>query len=100
MMEQLLKIPIRAVLCGNSLAAVGAYTCLKDKNIKIPEEVSLITFDDDVWIHLVSPRISAVVQPAESLGVLAAQRLISRLEGQKLPGECFRLKAELVLRES
>jgi LacI family transcriptional regulator len=100
MMDQLLKTPVRAVLCGNSLAAVGAYTCLKDRKLRIPEDISLITFDDDVWIHLVSPRISAVVQPAESLGILAAQRLISRLEEKKLPCECFRLEAQLVLRES
>jgi LacI family transcriptional regulator len=100
MMEQLLKIPVRAVLCGNSLAAIGAYSYLRDKHIRIPEDVSLITFDDDLWLRLATPRISSVVQPAESLGVLAAQRLMYRLEGQELPGECFRLKAEMVLRES
>jgi LacI family transcriptional regulator len=100
MMEQLMSIPVRAVLCGNNLAAIGAYSYLKDKKIRIPEEVSMITFDDDVWLRLTSPSISTVVQPAESLGILAAQRLLYRLEGKDLPYECFRLKADLVLRES
>jgi LacI family transcriptional regulator len=100
MMEQLLQIPVRAVLCGNSLAAIGAYSLLRDKKIRIPGEVSLITFDDDIWLKLTTPRISSVVQPMESFGVLAAQRLITRIEGKDLPYECFRLKAEMVLRES
>ncbi|MDR3336814.1 MAG: LacI family transcriptional regulator [Treponema sp.] len=100
MMEQLLQIPVRAVLCGNSLAAIGAYSLLRDKKIRIPEEVSLITFDDDIWLKLTTPRISSVVQPMESFGVLAARRLMTRLEGKDLPYECFRLKAEMVLRES
>jgi LacI family transcriptional regulator len=100
MMEQLLQIPVRAVLFGNSLAAIGAYSYLKDKGIKIPEEVSIITFDDDIWLRLTTPKISSVVQPAESFGILAAQRLMDRLEGKEFPYECFRLNAEIVLRQS
>ncbi|MDR1898848.1 MAG: LacI family transcriptional regulator [Treponema sp.] len=100
MMGQLLNIPVRAVLCGNSLAAVGAYSYIKDHDIRVPGDVSLITFDDDVWLRLTTPRISSMVQPAESLGVLAAQRLMSRIEGKERPYECFRLKAEMILRES
>jgi DNA-binding LacI/PurR family transcriptional regulator len=100
MMEQLLKIPVRAVLCGNSLAAIGAYSYLRDKKIKIPEEVSIVTFDDDVWLKLTTPAISSVVQPSKSFGVMAAQRLVSRMEGAKMACGCFRLKAEMVLRGS
>jgi LacI family transcriptional regulator len=100
MMEQLLQIPVRAVLCGDGPSAIGAYSYLKDNNISIPEQISLITYDDDIWLRLTTPKISSVVQPAESFGILAAWRLLNRIEGKKLPIECFRLKAEMVLRES
>ncbi|QQO09389.1 LacI family DNA-binding transcriptional regulator [Breznakiella homolactica] len=100
MMEHLRKSAVRAVLCGNSLSAIGAYSYLKENQIRIPDDISLITFDDDVWLKLTTPRISSVVQPAESLGILAAQRLMNRLGGKDLPYECFRLKADIVLRES
>jgi LacI family transcriptional regulator len=100
MMEQLMQIPVRAVLCGNSLAAIGAYSYLKENKIRIPEDVSIITFDDDVWLKLTTPRITSIAQPAEALGVLAAQRLLSRIEGKEMPYECFRLKAEMIMRES
>lgn len=100
MMEQLMQIPVRAVLCGNSLAAIGAYSYLKENKIRIPEDVSIITFDDDVWLKLTTPRITSMAQPSEALGVLAAQRLLSRIDGKEMPCECFRLKAEMILRES
>jgi LacI family transcriptional regulator len=99
-MAELCKLPIRAVLCGNSLTAVGAYSYLRDNHVKVPAEVSLLTFDDDEWLKLTTPSISSVVQPMESFGVLAAQRLIKRMAGEDVAPETFRLKAQLVVRES
>ncbi|MDL2228859.1 LacI family transcriptional regulator [Treponema sp. OttesenSCG-928-L16] len=98
--ERLLKLNVRAILCGNSIAAIGAYTCLRDKKIRIPEDVSFITFDDDLWLRLTTPSITSVVQPAESMGAMAAKRLLRRLNEEDLPFECFRLKADIILRES
>ena len=98
--EQLIKQKVQAILCGNSIATVGTYSYLRDKKIRIPQDVSLITFDDDLWLRLTTPAISSVVQPAESMGAIAAQRLLRRLEGEDLPFECLRLKAEIILRES
>ena len=100
MTEQLVRQQVRAILCGNSIAAIGAYSYLRDKKIRIPEDVSLITFDDDLWLRLTTPGISSVVQPAELMGAMAARRLLLRLEGEELPYECFRMKAEIVLRGS
>ena len=98
--EQLLGQQVRAILCGNSIAAIGAYTYLRDKKIRIPEEVSLITFDDDLWLRLTTPAITSIVHPAQAMGAMAAHRLLRRLEGEDIPFECFRLKADIVLRES
>ena len=100
MTEQLLKQNVRAILCGNSIAAIGAYSYLHDKKIRIPEDVSLLTFDDDLWLRLTTTSISSIVQPSESMGAMAARRLLQRLQGEELPYECFRLKAEIVLRDS
>ena len=100
MTGQLMAEQVEAILCGNSLAAVGTYSFLRDHKIRIPEDVSLITFDDDLWLRLTTPALSSVVQPAESMGAIAAQRLLRRLDGEELPFECLRLKAEIKLRES
>lgn len=98
--EHLLNTPVKAIVCGNSLAAIGVFTCLKDKSVRIPEDMALITFDDDLWLSMSTPRITAVAQPAESLGSVAVKRLMKRIQGKQLPYECLRLKAEIILRGS
>jgi LacI family transcriptional regulator len=99
-MKRLLGSSIQAVLCGNSLAAIGAFTCLREMSIRIPEDLGFITFDDDLWLSMTTPRITAIVQPAESMGTVAAQRLLKRIQGEPLVHGSFRLKAEIIFRES
>lgn len=100
MTENLLKEKTDAILCGNDLAAIGVFTCLKERGIKIPSEISLITFDDGLWLKTATPSISTIVQPAENIGLLAGERLLKRLNGEMLSPEVFRLNATLVIRES
>ncbi|GHV33355.1 LacI family transcriptional regulator [Spirochaetia bacterium] len=99
-MKELLTVPVQAVLCGNSLAAIGVYRYLKDASIPIPEKVALITFDDDLWLSMAAPRISAVVQPAESIGSTAAKQLLKRIQRKTKTYKTLRLDAEIIFRES
>jgi DNA-binding LacI/PurR family transcriptional regulator len=69
-------------------------------SIRIPEDLGFITFDDDLWLSMTNPRISAIAQPAESMGAVAAQRLLKRIQGESLARESLRLKAEIIFRES
>jgi len=105
MTERLLdSSSITAILCGNNLASIGVFSCLKDRSVRIPQEVALITFDDELWLSLSTPRISAVAQPAaqpaELMGAAAAEHLLKRIDGRTESPECIRLKAELIVRES
>jgi LacI family transcriptional regulator len=101
MMEQLLKTPVNAVLSGNNYTAIGIYSCLREHHVRIPDDIAVITFDDDFWLQMNTPPISAVAQPAEQLGKLAAKRLIIRLlQQQEFSGEQLRLKAQFISRES
>lgn len=100
LMAQLRSSPVSAILCGNSLAAVGVVSYLKDNGVRIPEDVSVITFDDDPWMIMSTPSITAVSQPAELMGSIAAKRILSRIHDANMPKECIRLKADLILRDS
>jgi LacI family transcriptional regulator len=100
LMEELLETGAEAVLCGNGLAAIGVFNCLRDRGITIPQKISLITFDDDLWLSMTSPRITAVVQPAESMGSAAARLLIKQIRREFISPESLRLKAEILYRES
>ncbi|MDR2634163.1 MAG: LacI family transcriptional regulator [Treponema sp.] len=98
--RQLLGFPVQAILCGNSLAAIGVYQYLKNASIPIPQKVALITFDDDIWLSMTTPRISAVAQPAESMGSTAAKQLLRRIRVKTGPYTILRLDANLIVRES
>jgi LacI family transcriptional regulator len=101
LMKQLLKTSIRAVVSGNNHTAIGVYSCLKEHGIRIPADIAMITFDDDFWLRMISPSISAIAQPSEQLGKVAAKRLILRLTQQESsPVESFRLKARFIRRGS
>jgi LacI family transcriptional regulator len=100
LMQELLDVPVQAVLCGNILAAIGVFTCLQEAAARIPEDVGLITFDDDLWLSMTTPQIAAIVQPAEFMGSVAARRLLKRIQGEQVSRESFRLKADIIFRES
>ena len=46
---------IDAVFFGNSLAAIGVYTCLQEMKVQIPQDIALMTFDDDLWLSMGAP---------------------------------------------
>jgi len=73
---------------------------LQEMSLRVPENVALLTFDDDLWLSMTSPKISAVVQPAEAIGSLAAERLLQRVQEQEKPYEILRLDANIIFRES
>jgi LacI family transcriptional regulator len=100
LMRNMLDSPVQAVLCGNSLAAIGVYQYLKNSSLEIPARVALLTFDDDLWLSMTTPRISAVAQPAESIGFAAAKQLLKRIQAKAGAYKTLRLDAELIFRES
>jgi LacI family transcriptional regulator len=98
--RELLRRGADAFFCGNSLAAISVYTCLQELNISIPGDAGLMTFDDDLWLSMTRPQISAVEQPAELMGRLAAERLLRRIRDPSQPAESLRVEARLILRNS
>ncbi len=88
-----------AVICANDYLAAGAIIQCAEMGIKVPEDVSVVGFDDlDIAMHL-SPPLTTMRVPTDRLGVLTAEYLISKLEGRPLP-DFIELEAELVVRES
>ena len=88
-----------AVICGNAHLTVGALLEALAMGLKVPEEVSIVGYDDiEVMCHLPVP-LTTVRVPGEVIGRSAAQVLVARLEGQDLqiPLES---EAEIVIRAS
>jgi LacI family transcriptional regulator len=99
-MKGLLDKQVQAVVCGNSFAAVGVVNCLNEAGIRMPDDMALFTYDDDLWMSMITPKLSSIIQPGEAMGILAAERIIKRFREKDLAYESFRLDAAIVYRES
>ena len=80
---------------------LGAIMAVNERNIKMPDELSFIGFDNLQMAKIVKPTLSIVVQPMELIGETAANILLKRLKGDmsNFP-TMFRLKTELMIRDS
>jgi LacI family transcriptional regulator len=88
------------IFLGNGLAAVGVFQYLRDNGIRVPEDIALLSFDDEFWYQMSTPQISAVAQDPYQIGVVAAERLLKRMRGGTGKYRTIRIKTRLILRES
>jgi DNA-binding LacI/PurR family transcriptional regulator len=79
--KQLLALPIPpdAIFTINDGVAIGAMYIIKEAGIKIPDEISIIGFDDDPHSCYFKPSLSTVWQPTYELGMLSARILMKRV---------------------
>lgn len=73
--------PPTALFVGNNLMTIGAYECLRDMRLRIPEDISLVGFDDFDLANYLDPPITVVDRPMEEMGRVAGQLLLDRING-------------------
>ena len=88
------------IFCGNDQIARGAAEALRDRKISVPEQVSIVGFDNwDVMAEGARPPLTSVDMNLKALGREAGERLIGMIAGEKASG-ARRLPCSLVIRES
>ncbi len=100
-LQRILDLPDRpsAIFVTNNEMTVGALHALKERGLRCPEDISLISFDDHAWAPIFSPPLTVVRQPTYELGQTAAvllMKLINRQEFEPLAP----LPVEFIIRES
>jgi DNA-binding LacI/PurR family transcriptional regulator len=94
------KQQFTALVSFNDLTAIGAMRALREAGLRVPEDVSVIGFDDIEAAAFHNPSLTTIRQPMHEMGRTAAKILIERLEGKKTHPEEIALAPELVVRES
>ena len=90
-----------AVFCGSDILAVGAMKYCQSENIVIPDDVSIVGFDNLEIAQLVSPELTTLDVPARAMGEAAAAVLIEAKAKGKIPsGVVIQLQTRLILRGS
>lgn len=91
----------RAIFAGNNFVAIGVVRAARERGIKIPEDLALVTFDDLETASLLCPFLTAAKQPAYTMGSLATQFLLERIGGEKVREKReVILKPEIIIRRS
>ena len=100
--QQLLqhKKHFTAIVSFNDIAAIGAIRALRDANLRVPEDVSIVGFDDINVAAYHTPRLTTIRQPLHDMGETAARILLQRLQGFKDYPEELAIPPELIIRET
>jgi len=93
--------PVTAIFAANNVLAEGCMLALKEAGLRVPEDVSLVAFDDVEWMRMLDRGITAVRQPVIDIAQTAAKMMVRRLSGEERGGAAtVTFRAELVLRDS
>jgi LacI family transcriptional regulator len=89
-----------AIFAANNVLAETAWGVLRDRGLRLPDDIALVAFDDVPWMGMVTPGITAVAQPTEELGRRAGALLLRRMADPTRPVAVERLQPHLVVRAS
>ncbi|GIE77615.1 LacI family transcriptional regulator [Actinoplanes philippinensis] len=93
-------IEFDAVFCHNDVSAAGAMQALQEHGRRIPEDVSVVGFDDIPMAAHTQPPLTTVHQPMREMGEAAARALLAHFEGTPLPNRTTIIPATFTVRES
>lgn len=81
--EKLERYPqVTAVFCSNDQTALGLYQGFKARGVRVPQDISIIGYDNEPWTAYMDPPLTTLHQPAKEVGQLAAQQVLAELEGK------------------
>ena len=100
--EQLLELPDppTAIFAFNDNIAIGALRAARARGLRVPEDLSVVGFDDIEHAEIVTPTLTTVRQPLAEMGRTAVSLLVRLLEGQRFETLRVELATRLVVRES
>ncbi|HXF05815.1 MAG TPA: LacI family DNA-binding transcriptional regulator [Blastocatellia bacterium] len=100
-MEKLLALPEppTAVFCYNDMSALGALRVIRSRGLRVPDDISLVGFDDLFIASYTNPPLTTIRQPKRQMGRMATEVLLKLLAGENSATH-IQVKGELIVRES
>lgn len=92
--------PPTAIFAFNDNAAIGILNVARRRGLRVPEDLSVVGFDDTFQATIVTPQLTTVRQPLAELGRLGVSLLMRLIEGQRLDALRIELATTLVVRDS
>ena len=93
--------PPTALIVANTAQVQSSVRRLVQKGVRIPDDLSVIVFDDNPWTELMSPPLSVIRQPLDMLAVHALELVLGRMQGKFPEGpRLIEVKADFLPRNS
>jgi DNA-binding LacI/PurR family transcriptional regulator len=89
-----------AILCSNDLMAIGAMSAIHEAGLRVPEDVSVVGFDDIYFARIARPSLTTVNLPRDRVGALALKALQRIIRSKKNTGSEYVVETHLVVRKS
>jgi LacI family transcriptional regulator len=98
----LLRLPRKptAVIASNDWTAIGALHAIQSAGLRVPEDISLVGFDDIPLVSYTTPALTTVRMSAVDVGSTAFQSLFRMIGGELPEGDLFPIPTKLVVRHS
>lgn len=97
---RLLEQEITGIVCGSDLMALGAIREARSRGLRVPDDVSVVGYDDSPLIAFTDPPLTTVRQPVQAMAVAAVRALIDEINGHAAPRSEYVFRPELVVRGS
>lgn len=94
------RVPFTALFAYNDISAIGAMRAFQEAGLGVPEDISVVGFDDVVNASFCIPTLTTVRQPLKKMGRIAAETLLARLESDAEFPDDIAVEPELVVRKS
>jgi LacI family transcriptional regulator len=92
------RVPTGLFVANIEMAA-GVIEFVREKGLSIPEEISIVTFDDSFWARYMDPPLTVIAQPVEKMGKCTMELLLAQLRGGK-PSQTVVFPPDLIVRRS
>src|SRR5262249_61995026 len=92
--------PPTAIFGFNDNVAIGARHAAHKRGLSVPEDLSVVGFDDTAPATIVLPQLTSIRQPLAEMGRMGASLLVRLIEGQRVDALRVELSTKLVIRES
>ncbi|MFF2655738.1 LacI family DNA-binding transcriptional regulator [Kitasatospora sp. NPDC058032] len=89
-----------AIVCGSDMMALGAIRAVRQRGLSVPQDVSVVGFDDSPLIAFTEPPLTTVRQPVEAMATAAVDALLEEVGGNAAQRGEFMFQPELVMRGS
>lgn len=89
-----------AFIAGGNRLTLTLLKTLQIMGLDCPKDISVVGFGDDEWCELTAPPLTTLKQNTEQMAILAAERIISKIEGKKAAPQEFRVPVSLSIRKS